>query len=136
MSSGSAYLFMIVTKNDNPIYEVEFMPNPKKENGHLSQFILHASLDVIEEIVWKNNSTYLKVVDKYNEPLISALVTAGHTKFLLLHDNKNEDGIKSFFYEVYELYVKILMNPFYNVTSPISSHTFDSKVKQLARKYL
>ena len=29
------------------------------------------------------------------------------TRFLLFHDSKNEDAIKNFFYEVYELYVKV-----------------------------
>ena len=28
-------------------------------------------------------------------------------KFLLLHEGRNEDGIKSFFNEIYELFVKV-----------------------------
>lgn len=28
-------------------------------------------------------------------------------KFVLLHDSKNEDGIKAFFLEVWELYIKV-----------------------------
>ena len=28
-------------------------------------------------------------------------------KFVLLHDSKNEDGIRVFFLEVWELYVKV-----------------------------
>ena len=28
-------------------------------------------------------------------------------KFVLLHEGKNDDGIKSFFMEVWELYVKV-----------------------------
>lgn len=28
-------------------------------------------------------------------------------KFLLLHENKNDEGIKSFFMEVWEMYVKV-----------------------------
>lgn len=28
-------------------------------------------------------------------------------KFILLHEGKNDDGIKSFFFDVWELYVKV-----------------------------
>jgi hypothetical protein len=30
-------------------------------------------------------------------------------KFVLLHEGKNEDGIRSFFMEVWELYVKVCL---------------------------
>ena len=31
-------------------------------------------------------------------------------KFVLLHEGKNDDGIRQFFMEVWELYVKVRMN--------------------------
>lgn len=62
-------------------------------------------------------------------------MTAGHIKLMLLHDVRNEDGIRNFFHDVHELYVKVLINPFYNVSSPISSSLFDARVKVLGRKY-
>lgn len=30
-----------------------------------------------------------------------------HTRLMLLHDSRNDDGIKSFFQEVHELYIKV-----------------------------
>ena len=83
-------------------------------------------------------SYFLRVCDRSRRDsicFISAFVTAGHVKLMLLHDVRNEEGIRSFFHDVHELYVKVLMNPFYNVSSPISSSLFDARVKVLGRKY-
>lgn len=38
---------------------------------------------------------------------MSTYVTAGQAKLMLLHDLKSEDGIKNFFQEVHELYIKV-----------------------------
>ena len=52
-------------------------------------------------------SRYLKVIDKYNEWLVSAYVSASGVKFMLLHDTPNVDGIRNFFIECHELFVKV-----------------------------
>ena len=57
-------------------------------------------------------------------------------KFLLLHDSKVEDAIRQFFTDVHEVYVKTLMNPFYEVDMRITSVVFDAKVRAAAKKYL
>ncbi|CAG8456788.1 8525_t:CDS:2, partial [Ambispora gerdemannii] len=130
---------------DNPIYEAEFGSSSKgggeaivkkDEHRHLNQFIVHSALDVVEEMQWNTNTMYLKSVDKFNEWHVSAHVTAGNIKFMLLHETKSEDVIRNFFSECYELYIKVLLNPFYELNLPITSPAFDNRVRVIAKKYL
>ncbi|AAS54736.1 AGR246Wp [Eremothecium gossypii ATCC 10895] len=174
------FYFAIIGHKDNPIYEVEFIslqqsfPPDLKE---LNPFILHASLDIIEDLQWQSThsaslassvgnsgssgggsflrsrhthggagapgSCYLSKVDNFYGLSITGYITYGNMKFVMIHGTQNgapvsvDDGmLKSFYQEVHELYIKTLMNPFYKVDEPITSPTFDWKVKQLAKKYL
>ena len=38
---------------------------------------------------------------------MSAFTTAGHVRFLLLHDGRSDDLVRSFFRDVYELYLRV-----------------------------
>ncbi|XWS35315.1 hypothetical protein CRYUN_Cryun21dG0115300 [Craigia yunnanensis] len=113
--------FIIVSRNDIPIYEAEVGSAGKKEDAaQLHQFILHAALDIVQDIAWTTSAMFLKAIDRFNDLVVSV----------------NDDGIKSFFQEVHELYIKILLNPLYLPGSRITSSHFDAKVRALARKYL
>lgn len=48
-----------------------------------------------------------QAVDKFNALTVTAFVTPGSARFLLLHDGRNDDSIKSFFTEVYEAYLRV-----------------------------
>lgn len=80
-------------------------------------------------------------------------VTAGNIRFLLLHEGRNEELVRTFFQEVYEAYVKVrafllvstqlcfcasqlLMNPFYTYDTPICSSSFDQRIQAIARRFL
>ncbi|PIK48724.1 putative trafficking protein particle complex subunit 2 [Apostichopus japonicus] len=115
--SGS-YYFVIVGQHDNPIFEFEYSPNSKgsdkkDDHRHLNQFIAHAALDLVDEYVWTSPNI-----------------------FLMLHDTKNEDGIKTFFSDIYEIFIKYCLNPFYDPGRPIKSTAFEKKALFLARRYL
>ncbi|KAM1014706.1 hypothetical protein ACFX2C_044661 [Malus domestica] len=134
--------FIIVSRNDIPIYEAEVGSAAKREDAaQLHQFILHAALDIVQDLAWTTSAMYLKAIDRFNDLVVSVYVTAGHilyihTRLMLLHDSRNDDGIKSFFQEVHELYIKTLLNPLYLPGSRIASSHFDTKVRALARKHL
>jgi hypothetical protein len=49
---------------------------------------------------------------------------------------QTEEAIKNFFNEVYDNYVKAIMNPFYRVNMEIRSPVFRQRVAAAGRKYL
>ena len=53
---------------------------------------------------------------------------------MLLHSQRNEDNIRSFFIEVYELYTRAMLNPFLSEGEPITAAWFESGVRQVGRK--
>lgn len=139
-------VFMIVGRNE-PLYEADLSSvgnsssgggraSSGEESAHLNQFIVHSALDMVERKQWSTPANYLRLVDKFNEQNVSAFLTAGGAKLMLLHDGRTDDAIRTFFAEVHEVYVKLLMNPFYAYDSPVISPAFDQRVKALARKLL
>ncbi|KAL1842390.1 hypothetical protein VTJ49DRAFT_5349 [Mycothermus thermophilus] len=174
-----SYYFAIIGTQDNPLFEHEFGTSKQGGDGqarfgdqarHLNQFVLHSSLDIVEEVQWTTGQLYLKVIDKFFTSYISCFMTGGNVKFLLLHQPnatasapaagtpgaastssasrsstavganptspQTEEAIKNFFYEVYDNYVKAIMNPFYKANMEIKSPVFRQRVAAAGRKYL
>eukprot|EP01084_Bolivina_argentea_P319499 554175_1 len=127
------YLCM-VADDDLPIFQIHFGAKAQKED--LNQFIIHAALDLVDKLEKTSNMMYLGQVDKFNEFLISAFVTIGTTRFLLLHNKSlNEQQIKRFFGDLYHIYLKLLMNPFYLKGSPIENARFRQEVQRIGKQH-
>jgi hypothetical protein len=56
-----SYYFTIIGTKDNPIFEHEFGTSKpggdgtakfREEAAHMNQFIVHAALDMVEEVQW------------------------------------------------------------------------------------
>uniref|UniRef100_A0A0E0DFU5 Trafficking protein particle complex subunit n=1 Tax=Oryza meridionalis TaxID=40149 RepID=A0A0E0DFU5_9ORYZ len=72
---ASTVCFAIVSKNDIPIYEAEVGSAPKKEDlAYQHQFILHAALDVVQDLAWSTNAMFLKSVDRFNDLVVSVYI--------------------------------------------------------------
>lgn len=102
-------MFVLVGSKE-PLYKME-MKSRKEESAHVDEFLLHSALDIVDELMWTTPSMALKVVDKFNDQLVSAFVTPSSIKFLLLHETRNDDTIRAFFHEVHELYLKVREAP-------------------------
>jgi len=108
---------------------------------YLHQFVLHAALDALDDAAWNSASRgdcHLRQIDRFNALSVSAYVTPGGARMLLLHDGRAaEEGIRSFFLEVHDAYVRAAVNP---MQAPgarlVPSRAFDARVRAAARRAL
>ncbi|GAU96147.1 hypothetical protein RvY_07635-2 [Ramazzottius varieornatus] len=147
--------FVIVGHRDQPLFEFEALKHddstssiPREDYRHLCQFVVHAALDAVEASLVgpQGSQMFFKNVDRFNEWSVSAFVTSSLIKFVLLHPVRDDsqsamrkeesDIIRNFFYAVYEIYMKLALNPFYELDSEISSRGFREKLHQLVKKHL
>lgn len=63
-----SYYFCIIGTKDNPLFELEFGTSKQGGDGvarfsaearQLNPFVVHASLDIVEEVQWLNSQMYL-----------------------------------------------------------------------------
>lgn len=171
-----SYYFVIISPTDTPLFELTFGTSKAGGDGvarfrngetsrYMNQFIVHAALDVVEEVQWLTPNMWLKVIDSYapTSSHISCFVTGSNHRFMLLHQPtpmptssagsrastissnsiphnptspQTEDAIRQFMTEIFELWVKATMNPFYRLNSPVVSPVFRQRVTSAGRKWL
>ncbi|KAI0914437.1 Sedlin [Ustulina deusta] len=166
-----SYYFVIVGTEDNPLFEYEFGTSKAGGDGqarfpeqarHMNQFIVHSSLDIVEEVQWGTGQMYLKCIDRFFNNYVSCFLTGGNVKFMLLHQPpssspnstttnprsststiatnptspQTEEAVRAFMLEVYESWVKAIMSPFYRVNMEVRSPIFRQRVAAAGRKYL
>ncbi|SCU97675.1 LADA_0H07602g1_1 [Lachancea dasiensis] len=112
--------FAIIGAKDNPIYEAEFT-NPQlnqfpPELKELNPFILHASLDILEDLQWQahpqsgastgtsggflrsrssanNSNCYLGKIDHFYGLAITGYLSYGNMKFVMIHSGNTNSGL-------------------------------------------
>jgi hypothetical protein len=97
-----SYYFAIIGTQDNPLFEYEFGTAKQGGDGiarfpeqarHMNQFIVHSSLDIVEEVQWGNGQMcfppfpcqeflltycrYLKCIDRFYNNYVSCWMTGG-----------------------------------------------------------
>jgi len=127
-------LFLIVGLRGEPLYELDASGAKADDAQHLNQFVAHSALDMVEHAAWTTTSMSLKRVDHFQDKFVSAFLTPGGVRFLFLHEGRSEEAIRAFFDGVHELYVKLLLNPFTEYDTPITSVAFDRRVRVLAKR--
>ncbi|KAJ5888685.1 hypothetical protein N7495_008726 [Penicillium taxi] len=97
-----SYYFTILSPSDTPVFNIAFGTCKSGGDGiarfrfpdtaqYMNQFIIHSSLDIVEEAQWTNGAMYLKHIDTYppNAAYISAFLTPSGVRFMLLHQPPN-----------------------------------------------
>ena len=88
-----SYYFAIIGTQDNPLFEYEFGTSKQGGDGQsrfseqarqLNQFILHSSLDIVEEAQWSNGQLYDNHPPQQQHPLSPFLYPPSSSLFFLL----------------------------------------------------
>ncbi|KAK1070056.1 TRAPP subunit [Friedmanniomyces endolithicus] len=189
-----SYYLSIIGTLDNALFELSFGSSKQGGDGlakfrpealYMNQFLVHAALDLVEEVQWVSKDLYLKRIDSHQNNHIHCFLTGGNVKFMLLMNpdphattysaypttpssrpgtagtqagrqsggatgttgaggmlaaNPNgqgtEEAVRAFMNEVYETWLKCIMNPFYTANQVVTSPVFRSRVLAAGRKYL
>ena len=74
-----SYYFCIVGTRDNPLFELEFGTSKQGGDGvarfsaearHMNPFIIHSSLDIVDEVQWLNTQMYVLRTTKASSNLM------------------------------------------------------------------
>jgi hypothetical protein len=100
------------------------------------QFVLFASLDMLEEKMWHTQSPFLHNVDSFRDLFVSIWITTCGDRILLLHRGYSETPIRQFLKAMSGLWLKVSLNPLRDVKSSMTDVIFEDRVRALALKWL
>ncbi|RHW73017.1 Sedlin [Trypanosoma brucei equiperdum] len=113
-------MLMVVGPDDSTLFECEkFSDNDSVNMSH--QLTLYASMDLLDDALWKTGDFFLPSIDK---PLdgkysVSAYVGLAPIKLLLMKEHESDKETRLFLSEAYGLCVRYLMNPFSSLKTPV-----------------
>jgi hypothetical protein len=131
----------VVGRANNPLYIRSF---DTSTTDHLKyHYIVHSSLDVVEERVHKDSNKKVTTTDMYlgllyptEDYKVYGYTTNTKVKLIavVLDDTDIKDSdIKNFFKWFHNAYTSTVCNPFYTVDTPIKSKRFDKDLDQAIR---
>ncbi|KAI4214762.1 MAG: hypothetical protein LQ351_002838 [Letrouitia transgressa] len=149
-----SYYFCIVNTKDQPVFELEFGTSKQGGDGvarftqearNLNPFIVHSSLDIVDELQWQSNqiSTFPGTVPSVGgggSGRSSSSSTSSATGNTSIANNPTspatEEAIRLFFNEVFEVWLKAVMSPFGGTERAVGSPVFRARVVAAGKKYL
>ncbi|XP_029654330.1 trafficking protein particle complex subunit 2-like [Octopus sinensis] len=132
----SFHTLFIVNRQYALIFECSCSLKLKDKQERLTtQSLAYGSLDLITDMFWQKETNYLGVVDRFCQFVVSAFVAYSGVMFLLVHYDRPDDWSKSFLTDVFELYSRVSLNPFFDFEDYIHSKDFMENMKQLCRKH-
>eukprot|EP01013_Petalomonas_cantuscygni_P006859 TRINITY_DN18205_c0_g1_i1.p1 TRINITY_DN18205_c0_g1~~TRINITY_DN18205_c0_g1_i1.p1 ORF type:complete len:152 (+),score=18.46 TRINITY_DN18205_c0_g1_i1:49-504(+) len=148
--SVTAAAFVVVGPGDVPIFQADFGPSGLRgqsmpaqtsitdDSRTLHELALHASLDIVDEMMWHTNHSSLRAVDRFNDATVFGYVTPSGTRFLLLVEAArppSDDALKGFFADCHELYARAVSNPYQDRDAPIFTRGFEGRVRSVFRRH-
>lgn len=82
-----SYYFAIIGTQDNPLFEYEFgtskqggdgQPRFNEQARHMNQFVVHSSLDIVEEVQWTKGDMLVSPLIRPQQSVISRLMYANY----------------------------------------------------------
>jgi len=129
----------IIGRQNNPLYLQTFVQH---DNALKFHFIVHSSLDVVEERVKKKNKgdkldKYLGLLYPTEDYKVYGYVTNTNVKMIIVtteNANPKDPDLRMFFTNFHKLYVNAASNPFYESNTKIDSPSFVKALTTLATK--
>lgn len=131
----------VVGHNNNPLYLQSFIDDDNTLQFH---YIVHCSLDVIEEKVSNSkrsglnvNETFLGLLYPTEDYKVFGYMSNTKIKFVLVttdQDSKDAD-VRNFFRRLHAAYVDAASNPFHVPGKKITSAVFAGRVSNIVKSF-